>query len=168
MGQKEETRMSMFREVENKGLPCHLFGYILDAEENTPFLDTMDVYFAALGNGIAEMEVPVSKMHYNSAQIVHGGVYAGLMDTAMGMAVLTKNKAGVTTSLSVNYLKPAGKGDVLKAEANIVKDGTRMVYCTCTVSNQREELLATAQATFLIQIEDFVTWYAVKLREQGN
>ena len=38
--------MSMFREVENRDLPCHLFGYIIDAEENTPFLDTMDIYFA--------------------------------------------------------------------------------------------------------------------------
>lgn len=160
--------MSMFREVENRDLPCHLFGYILDAEENTSFLDTMDIYFAALGDGTAEMEVPVSKMHYNSAQIVHGGVYAGLMDAAMGMAVMTKNKAGVTTSLNINYLKSASKGDVLIAEAKVVKHGNRMVYCTCTVSNQREELLATAQAAFLIQIEDFVTWYAAKLREQEN
>lgn len=160
--------MSMFREVENRDLPCHLFGYILDAEENTPFLDTMDIYFVALGDGSAEMEVPVSPMHYNSAGIVHGGVYAGLMDATMGMAVLTKNKAGVTTSLNVHYLKSAGKGDVLKAKANVVKDGNRMVYCTCTVSNQREELLATGQTAFLIQVEDFVTWYAAKLREKEN
>lgn len=159
--------MSMFREVENRDLPCHLFGYIIDAEENTPFLDTMDIYFAALGDGTAELEVPVSKMHYNSAGIVHGGVFAGLMDAAMGMAMLTKNKAGVTTSLNTNYLKAAGKGDVLKAEAKVVKDGKRMIYCTCTVSNQREELLATGQAAFLVQIDDFVQWYAAKLRENG-
>jgi len=159
--------MSMFREVENRDLPCHLFGYIIDAEENTPFLDTMDIYFAALGDGTAELEIPVSNMHYNSAGIVHGGVFAGLMDATMGMAMLTKNKAGVTTSLNTNYLKSAGKGDVLKAEAKVVKDGKRMVYCTCTVSNQRDELLATGQAAFMVQVEDFVQWYAAKLRENG-
>ena len=159
--------MSMFREVENRDLPCHLFGYIIDAEENTPFLDTMDIYFAALGDGTAELEIPVSKMHYNSEGIVHGGVYAGLMDAAMGMAMLTKNKAGVTTSLNVNYLKSAGKGDVLKAEAKVTKDGKRMLYCSCEVKNQREELLATGQAVFMIQVDDFVQWYAAKLRENG-
>ena len=30
--------MPMFREVENRGIPCHLFGYILDAEESSGFL----------------------------------------------------------------------------------------------------------------------------------
>ncbi len=159
--------MSMFREVENRDLPCHLFGYILDAEENNGFYDTMDIYFAALGDGTAEMEIPVSKMHYNSAGIVHGGVFAGLMDAAMGMAMLTKNKAGVTTSLNTNYLKSAGKGDVLRTEAKVVKDGKRMVYCTCNVLNQRDELLATGQAVFLVQVEDFVQWYVAKLRENG-
>ena len=46
--------MTMFREVENKGLPCHLFGYILDAEEQNGFYDSLDIYFSALGDGTAE------------------------------------------------------------------------------------------------------------------
>lgn len=159
--------MTMFREVENKGLPCHLFGYILDAEEQNGFYDSLDIYFSALGDGVAEMEIPVAPMHYNSANIVHGGVFAGLLDSAMGMAVLTKNKAGVTTSLDVNYLKSAGKGDVLRAEATVTHNGRTMVYCQGKIYNQKGDLLATGQATFLVQIEDFVQYYADKLRENG-
>ena len=34
ISQEEEFVMTMFREVENRDLPCHLFGYIMDAEEN--------------------------------------------------------------------------------------------------------------------------------------
>ena len=159
--------MTMFREVENKGLACHLFGYILDAEEKNGFYDTNDIYFSALGDGLAEMEVPVSKMHFNSAGIVHGGVYAGLADSAMGMAMMTKNKLGVTTSMSVNYLKSAGKGDVLIAEAKVTHDGNKMLYCEANIKNQRGDLLATAQGAFFIQNNDFVTYYANKLRENG-
>ncbi len=159
--------MSMFREVENRELPCHLFGYILDFEEHNEFYDTADIYISALGDGVAELEIPISKMHYNSGGIVHGGVFAGLVDAAMGDALLTKNKTGVTTSLNINYLKSAGKGDVLKAEAKVIKDGKRMVYCSCNVSNQRDELLATAQAAFMVVESDFVQWYAAKLRENG-
>ncbi len=40
--------MSMFREVENRELPCHLFGYILDFEEHNGFYDTADIYISVL------------------------------------------------------------------------------------------------------------------------
>lgn len=160
--------MDMFREVENKGLPCHLFGYILDAEEQNGFYDSLDIYFTALGDGSAEMEIPVAPMHYNSAGIVHGGVFAGLLDSTMGMAMLTKNKAGVTTSMDINYLKSAGKGDVLRAEALVTHAGNKMIYCEGKIYNQRGDLLATGQAAFLVQIDDFVQTYAAKLRENGN
>jgi len=159
--------MEMFREVENKGLPCHLFGYILDAEESTGYNDHLDIYFSALGDGMAEMEIPVAPMHYDSIGIVHGGVLAGLLDDAMGMAMLTKNKVGVTTSLDVHYLKSASKGDVLRAEANVTRNGKRMVFCEGKVFNQKGDLLATGQAAFLVKIDDFVQYYAAKLRESG-
>ncbi len=159
--------MPMFREVENKGIPCHLFGYILDAEENSGYFENQDVYFSALGDGTAELEIPVAPIHYNSAALVHGGVLAGLLDASMGMAMLTKNKAGVTTSLSINYLKSAKKGDVLRAQAAVTRDGRTMVYCEARIYNQREELLATGQGAFLVQVGDFVQHYAAKLREQG-
>ncbi len=114
--------MDWFREVENRDLPCHLFGYILDAEESNGLYETLDIYFSGMGDGEAELEIPVAPMHYNSAGIVHGGVYSALMDAAMGMAMMTKNKLGVTTSLNVQYLRSAGKGDVLKAFARVEKD----------------------------------------------
>lgn len=159
--------MTMFREVENKGLPCHLFGYILDAEEATNYNDTLDIYFTALGDGIAEMEIPVASIHYNSYGIVHGGVLAGLIDTAMGMAMMTKNKLGVTASMSVNYLKSASKGDVLRAKAIVTRNGKAMLFCECKVYNQRDELLATGQGAFMIKCNDFVQYYAAKLRNNG-
>ncbi len=159
--------MTMFREVENKDLACHLFGYILDAEENNAFFDTMDIYFSALGDGNAELEVPVSKMHYNTAGVVHSGVFAGLMDAAMNMAVLTKNKVAASTAVSVEYVNTAGKGDVLKAYAVVQQEGDTEYQCTCEVKNQRDELLATGKGTYQVQIADFVQYYAAKLRENG-
>lgn len=159
--------MPMFREVENRGIPCHLFGYILDAEESSGFFENQDIYFSALGDGAAELEIPVAPMHYNSMEIVHGGVFAGLLDSAMGMALLTKNKAGVTTSMSIHYLKSAKKGDVLRARATVVRNGRTMVYCEAKIFNQREELLATGQGAFLVQVDDFVRTYAAKLKKQN-
>ena len=159
--------MTMFREVENRDLPCHLFGYILDAEEQNPFFDSLDIYFAALGDGAAELEIPVAKMHYNFLGVVHGGVFAGLMDAAMGMAVMTKNQIGNICSMQMNYLKQAGKGDVLKAEATVTQTDEAHCFCTCTIQNQRNDVLATGQGVFQIQIADFVQYYAAKLRENG-
>ncbi len=159
--------MTMFREVENKDLPCHLFGYILDAEENNPFFDTMDIYFSALGDGNAELEVPVSKMHYNTAEVVHSGVFAGLMEAAMGMAVLTKNKVASNTSMSMECMQKAGKGDVLKAFAMVQQESDTEYQCTCEIKNQRDELLVIGKGIYQVQIADFVQYYAAKLRENG-
>ena len=159
--------MTMFREVENKDLPCHLFGYIMDAEENNAFFDTMDIYFAALGDGVAELEAPVSKMHFNTAGIVHTGMFAALMDAAMGMAVLTKNKVASAISTNASYLKSAGKGDVIKAESTVTMESDTICHCICNIKNQREELLASGQGVFQVEIADFVQYYAAKLRENG-
>lgn len=157
----------LFRQVENKNLPCHVFGYILDAEEVCNFFDTMDIYLSALGDGVAELEIPVSKMQFNRDDVVHSAAFAALLDATMGMAVLTKNKKGTIASMQVQYLQTAGKGEVLQAEAKVTDDGAEQVQCEAVVRNQRGDVLATAQGTFTVQISDFVQYYAAKLRENG-
>ena len=158
--------MELFREVENKGIPCHLFGYILDAEEKTNFYDRMDLYLSALGDGIAEVEIPVSSMHYRSETIVQDGVFSALCSAAMETAVRTKNQLGRLLSLQIQYLQTAEKGDVLRAEATVLGQKEEIVFCAVKLYNQREQLLATGQGTYQIQESDFVQYYAARLKEE--
>lgn len=158
----------LFRETENNGLDFKLFGYILDMEEKHPLHNFLDVYVSALGQGTAEMEIPISKDHLNMYDYVHGGVYATLADGTMGLAVCTLNKGAVTTTINMNYLKGAARGDVLRSVAKVTKNGNKVVFVECKIYNQREELLATSQGSFYVTSDDFVKSYIAKLRAEGN
>lgn len=154
----------MFREVENKGLDCMLFGYILDAEEVNGCHDLIDLYYVSIAPGEVEMEIPVSSRHLNAGGVVHGGIIANLVDSAVGMAMRSLNKTGVTTSLNVNFMKSAGRGDVLKAVGQVRHNGRKMFFGDAQVYNQRGDLLATGQANFYCTGE-FMSLYLQKRAE---
>ena len=46
----------------------------------------------------------------------------------MGMAIKSLDKVGATTGLSVNFLKSAGRGDVLKAVGTVTKNGKNVIF----------------------------------------
>ena len=60
----------------------------------------------------------VEPRHLNINGVVHGGVYATILDTAMGGAVVTmldEDETTATTSLYVEFLRPAREGQTLRA-----------------------------------------------------
>ena len=157
----------LFREIENKGIDCRLFGYLIDSEEDNGCHNLIDIYFGAIGEGTVEMEIPVSKDHLNALNSVHGGIIATLIDSAMGMAMKSHNKVGVTTSLNVNYLKGAGRGDVLKAFGKVTRNGNKVVFCEARIENQRGDLLATRQGSFFV-LGEFMGPYIEQLKAQQS
>ena len=67
--------------------------------------------------GYGEVELIVGPQHLNSVGIVHGGVYASMLDVAMGHAVSYCTVPGnfrfsTTVSLAMNFIK-AARGSVL-------------------------------------------------------
>ena len=154
----------LFREVENKGIDCRLFGFIMEAEELNGCHDLIDLYYVSVGPGEVELEIPVSASHLNTAGVVHGGIIANLADSAIGMAMRSLNKSGVTTNLSVNFLKSATRGDVLKATGIARHDGRKMFFGEAKIYNQRGDLLAIAQGSFFNTCE-FLENY-LKVREE--
>ncbi len=153
-----------FREVENKGIDCRLFGFMMEAEEMNGCHDLIDLYYVSVGPGEVELEIPVGASHLNASGMVHGGIMANLADSAIGMAMRSLNKSGVTTSLSVNFLKSATRGDVLKAIGTARHDGKRMFFGEAKIYNQRGDLLAIAQGSFF-NTGEFLENY-LKIREK--
>ena len=59
--------------------------------------------------------------HANALGIVHGGMLAAFLDSAMGTAVFhTLQRRCVTLRLSLDYLGPGRLGDWLQAEAEVM------------------------------------------------
>jgi uncharacterized protein (TIGR00369 family) len=120
-----------------------------------PALRTLDITPVEAAPGRVAFTLVPSEFHLNPFGLVHGGVLAALIDTAMGCAVHSLLGVGagyITSELNVRYLRPAGlatgallcTGEVLKAgrrsmvvQARVTDDAGREIAlggCTCLVS----------------------------------
>jgi uncharacterized protein (TIGR00369 family) len=114
-----------------------------------------------LGFGLAEVEegraaftLTPAEFHYNPIGVVHGGVAATLLDSAMGCAVHSLLPAGVgytTLELKVNLLRAIthDTGPV-RAEATVLHAGSRTALAEARLVDAAGKLLAHATSTCLI------------------
>ena len=117
-----------------------------------PFLDLLDVEVGKLRRGHAVISLAVSSKHLRSLGIVHGGVTATLLDTALGVAGASHAPAGhhaVTMQLNINYTRIATEGDRLIATGESLHSGSRTAVCKGDVRTEDGELIATATSTIM-------------------
>jgi len=94
----------------------------------------------------------VKAFHKQQYKMLHGGVIGTMADIVMGFAAYTLAKPGqgmVTSSLQIQFIKP-GMGELVKAEAVVVKPGNLLYYVEANIwSYEGEEkvLIAKAQST---------------------
>ena len=90
---------------------------------------------------------------YNSIDgIVHGGVTSALADTAMGFGAaphVDGVQQCVTVESKISYLAPA-KGELLIAEANVIKRGGKLVIMEAKVMTDQGDLVAVALGTYAV------------------
>lgn len=94
------------------------------------------------------------EFHYNPIGSVHGGVYATLLDSALGCAIHTMLPAGVgytTLDLAVKYLRPLrlGMGEV-RAVAEVVSVSRQVATATAQIVDEANKIYATATTTCLV------------------
>jgi uncharacterized protein (TIGR00369 family) len=80
--------------------------------------------------GRALLRLPASARLLRPGNTVSGPALMGLADVAMWAALLSLTEGrddSVTSTMTVNFLRPTGSGPVL-AEARIVKRGKRMLF----------------------------------------
>ncbi|HEV8591917.1 MAG TPA: PaaI family thioesterase [Pyrinomonadaceae bacterium] len=82
--------------------------------------------------------------------VLHGGVTATLIDTAMAFAVIPLLGEGETTAtvdLTIHYVRPHTEG-VATCTAKIVRAGKRFFTVSADVTNESGQLIATAISTY--------------------
>jgi len=89
--------------------------------------------------------------HANALGIVHGGMLAAFLDSAMGTAVFhTLQRRAVTIRLSIDYLAPGRLGDWLQAEGEVVGHDEHMVQVRGRLYGPRHEVLTGLGAFALL------------------
>lgn len=85
--------------------------------------------------------------------IVHGGMVATLLDTAMGHACLARLDAGqtfLTADLHVEFYRAATPG-TLRAVSEVVHQSRRAMFCAASLLDADGARLASARCTQIIR-----------------
>ena len=111
-----------------------------------PRLDSYDI-----ATNSAITSYPTSEWGKNPNGVIHGGIIASMLDTAMGS--LTSCVAGKNTptiSLQISYLCPVPLGDRFVARAHITKCGNTVIYTIAEawMESRPDTLVATAQGIY--------------------
>ena len=97
---------------------------------------SLGMRIVALGAGTARLEMPVRDDMLNGHAICHGGFITTLADSAFAFACNSRNELTVAAGLTVDFLAPVERGDVLTADAVEVSRGGRTGVYDIVVTNR--------------------------------
>jgi uncharacterized protein (TIGR00369 family) len=109
----------------------------------------------AQADGVAVIEwdaPPEYCFHSLSGPIVHGGMVAALLDTAMGGAcwtLMAEDEDFLTADLRTEFHRSARQG-ILRAEGRVVQRNRRVVFCAAELF-QDDVLVASARCTQIVR-----------------
>ena len=103
--------------------------------------------------GVCVVTGKVERRHLNINEVVHGGVYATILDTAMGASVvslLAEGETTATTSLYVEFLRAARRGDELTARGEVLRRGRHLAFAEGNLFDAEGRRLSQARGTWYI------------------
>lgn len=117
---------------------------------SNPFSQMIGMRLVEMIPGEAVIDIDMRDELRQPHGLLHGGVTAALIDTAMAFAVITKldeNERASTVDLTVHYLRPHTEGKI-SCTAKVVRAGKRIITLTADVHNESGRLIATAVSTY--------------------
>src|SRR5258706_10819977 len=116
------------------------------------FRDLVGYRTAAWRENYAEVELQIGSEHGNRIGRAHGGVYATILDAAMGHAAAWCGTKGhirhcVTLSLTTHFLEGVSTGTI-KAIGQVEHIENRIATCSGPVISDRGHVLALGQGSF--------------------
>lgn len=121
-----------------------------DTLHGLPFAKLMGMRLVEMRHNEAVIQINMRDDLRQPAGVLHGGVTATLIDTAMAFAVITRLAEGErasTIDLTVHYLRPHTEG-ALTCTGKVVRAGKRIFTVSADVVNEEGKMIATAISTY--------------------
>lgn len=115
-----------------------------------PFNDHLGIELLEAEDGRAVGRLSLSEEHSSNPEtmIAHGGVAYALADTIGGAAVMSANATVTPTiNMRIDYLSPA-TGEELRAEAELLRNGSNVATVEVDVTDETGTEIATARGTY--------------------
>lgn len=118
--------------------------------EENPFIPYVGIQIATFEEGNVVTELPIAPFLLNRNGVVHGGVFATMLDTTI--ALTARSNCGFlvsTINLNINYLANISSGKLI-ATSKILQQGYRFIIAEGQITDENGNVLATGSGTFKI------------------
>ncbi|GLY10603.1 PaaI family thioesterase [Pseudobacillus badius] len=147
-----EQSLQQADEKELKVLEQLLEGYLEKVQGKGTYIGRIFQLERTTGDHECEVRMPITGLTSNSLDIVHGGVTATVLDSAMGSAAYTAAPEGyavVTSNLTIHYIAP-GKGEELTVKACVLHKGSKTIVVEGKAFRTDGKKVAHATGTFFL------------------
>lgn len=118
-----------------------------------PYFELLSMKLVDVGIGYSLLEIDVAKKHLQPFGMVHGGVFASIIDAAAFWSIyfgIEDQSVGLTTvDLKLNYLAPAASGKLI-ARGRQIKLGKTLGYADAEVADETGKVLAHGSSTVIV------------------
>jgi uncharacterized protein (TIGR00369 family) len=118
-----------------------------------PYFELLSMKIKDVGLGFSVLEVDLAEKHLQPFGLVHGGVFASIIDAAafwaLFYAIEDQNAGATTVDLKLNYLAPALSGKLI-AKGRQIKLGKTLGYAEADVTDVNGKILAHGTSTLII------------------
>lgn len=124
--------------------------FAANALHSLPFSKLIGMKLVKLEIDEAQISIDMRDDLRQPSGVLHGGVTATLIDTAMAFAVRTRlgiDEATATIDLTIHYLRPHITG-VFTCTAKVVRAGKRIFTVSADVHGEDGKLIATGLSTY--------------------
>ena len=119
-----------------------------------PIAETLGYDIVEVQNGRVVVTAEPKAIHLNPAGTVHGGLAATMLDSCMGLAILStleKGTGSTTLEFKVSFVRPiTPETGLIKAEGTVINCGRRVGTAEGRVTDSRGRLLVHGTTTCLI------------------
>ena len=115
--------------------------------ENDWFSQWLGIERVFVEEGRCILKLKVKKEMLNGFQILHGGIYYSLADSALAFASNSYGIKSVSIETSISHLLPCKEGDVVTATTNEVSKTNKIAIYNIDITNQDNKLVAFFKGT---------------------
>ena len=123
----------------------------LVTDSRSPAGNWLQFTLDSIEKGKAVISLEVKYDMTNPYRNIHGGMMAAVMDEAIGWAVVSLDAENHYTSLNLNvdFLYAIKQGERLKAIAEVIRAGKKIIHVECRVYDMEERLLGKSTSNLI-------------------
>jgi|SRR5690606_18576930 len=122
------------------------------SDSRSPAGNWLQPRLESIEKGRATLSVEIRKEMCNPFGNIHGGMVALVADEAIGWAVVSLESESYYTSvnLQVDFLYAASLGERIFVDAEIIRQGKKILYAEVTVTSAQQTLIARASSNLVV------------------